>query len=214
MIEENKRGIKNVIPSYWYVEDQRGNRFFIDIWSKPWYFLFWNFRIFFPVNAILLDDNCYFEKMLIGASKKKKGYIKNRVLVVIGLTILFLWVFKDSMYFNGEVYTLVARIILIVLIIILYISMVIRKKKVFKRERLDEMRKIKIRIRPSLNVVAISISWFVIIYNGYISFFEVPHYLDVSIVDLFLAVIFGFLILATFFLQWCIILGSKIKIYE
>lgn len=150
MSEFVKRDDKTRIFPYLEYRDEKGNRYFIDTLSMPWFYLFFQFRHFFPVNAILLKDN--YVDIYRAPLKITLGKTILWIIQVILISRIAKNIIDILLILHPISYLSLYRTIIVFIDIVFIILVVILRRKVFKSENLENQIKVRIRLRFKIKV--------------------------------------------------------------
>lgn len=206
----NREGSKSIFPFIEY-RDENNVRYFIDTFSKPWLYVFLNFRILFPVNAIVID------KKHVDTEKNNSNNINKHVgiygagmgFAIVGVLNIFLKQFPIS---DVKSYQMIFKIIIFSMYGISGVIMWIARKKIIERENLDKMKKVV--IKPKL-----LFSGFIM--NGVYLFlvitaltFQFSSEIKISLFEVVGTFCFGAIAIAFTWLQWAVFNFSSKDVKE
>lgn len=135
-------GKSTIFPYIQYI-DEEGNRYFINTTSRPWFYIFLTFRVFFPADAVMVDKD-YIDTPYTG-KKKKNGKIATGI--IIGFSIALKSILDKFGSIEFESYSIAYICIVFVIVFGMFVCMHLNKKKVDKIEKFDEMQKVRINLK-------------------------------------------------------------------
>lgn len=192
----------NVLPFIEYI-DEFGNSYYVDILSKPWFYFFVSFRIFFPLNAYQIDSK-------MKKNDKKQNYKYNWIYMPIGIgfsglvKIIFEQYAIDDCGFYSNIYQLVTISFTALCVSV----MCYNKKKMNKSEKLVGMNKVTIKPKISWKGVFHGLLSLVFLYG--IVTLDFSSHTSISIYDVLAFIGVGIIGFSCLFVQWtCLEFSSK-----
>lgn len=183
--------------------DECGNRYYVDILSKPWFYVFVSFRIFFPVDAYRIDNN-------IKKNDIEKIDKNMWIYLCIGTVIsrLIKIILEQYAIDEGGVYSVIYQLVSISFIVLCILLMYYNKKKLKRRENLTKMNKVTIKLKISRKGIFHGLVSLVVLYVFFTLDFS--GHTSISIYDVFAFICVGFLEWIFLILQWsCLEFSSK-----
>lgn len=188
----NRMGYHTVFPFEEHYDENNQN-YYIDLFSKPWLYLLFNFRLLFEVDAYLID-----KKYAVNRQKEiKKTNMSMVTIIAIGIfgssLIKFITDYPIDMSleeFNNYYRILVFCFPILFILIIQYF-----KQRMISKENLNKMKKVRIKMHTSFfgnignlffSLLQIYLLLFTFTANGYISLYKIIGVITFSLLEIIL----------------------------
>lgn len=188
------RGSAKRLPFVEYV-DECGNRYFVDILSKPWFYIFASFRICFPVNAYRIDTDL--SKKYAGKDVKNMWIYMSIGTIISKVIEIFL---KRYVIIEGSDYSKIYQLFPISFIVFCVLLLHYNKNKILKNEKLAPMNRVTIKLKPPRRGMTLSLICTVLLY-GLITF-DFTNYDVITIYEIIVFIGIGFFECLILFFQW------------